>query len=184
MDTKEIIFIVMMVICGILWLGPMCIAISIEDQERKKRGELPPGKALYDERQTIIRLRAGIHALFALIGYLVLWALLDFFGPWAWTGEVAPLVFGGVMLAAVVWTVECTLRDAAVGWNQKKDTTGPMTTYSSCLMCCAMWGNILWEDGGFVLSAVLYLTALGLAVMDLVIYVKHRRKKRLEQEDE
>lgn len=184
MDIQKIIVIVVLVLCGIIWLGPMCIAISMEEQERKKRGEPPKNKALYDERQTIIRLRSGVHALLTLVGYLILWALLDFFGPWAWTDEVAPLVFGGVMLAAVVWTVECTLRDAAVGWNQNDGAPGQAAILSSWLICCAMWGNMLWEKGGFVISAVLCLTALGLAVMELVIYVKHRRKKRLEQEDE
>ena len=105
MNSKAVVLSVLMVICGIFWIGPMCAAMYVEDQERKKRGELPPNKALYDERQTIIRLRAGVHALFALGGYLVLWALLDFFGGWLWTDEVAPLVFGGAMLAVVVWTM-------------------------------------------------------------------------------
>ena len=183
MGTKEIVVIVIMVICGILWLGPMCIAMYIEDQERRKRGEPPPNKALYDERQTLIRLRAGVHALFALVGYLVLWAVFDHFGGWAWTGEVAPLVFGGVILAAAVWTVECTLRDAAVGWNQKNGAASQLTIFSTYLICCATWGGIFWEDGKVVFGCVMYLTALGMAVMDLVmIYANRRRKKRLEQE--
>ena len=184
MDTKTIVLIVVMVICVIFWIGPLCGAVYVEAQERKKRGELPPGKALYDERQTIIRLRAGVHALFALGGYLVLWALLDLFGGWAWTGEVAPLVWGGAMLAIVVWTAECTLRDAAVGWNQKNGMSS-LTIFSTYLICCGTWGGLFWEKGKFVLSCVMYLTALGLAVMDLVmIYAEHRRKKRPEQEDE
>lgn len=189
MNTKMIVLTVLMVICLIFWLGPMCAAMYIEDQERKKRGELPPGKALYDERQTIIRLRAGVHALFALVGYLAVWAVLDLIGGrkggWAWTGEVAPLVFGGVMLALVVWTVECTLRDAAVGWNQKNGAASQLIMLSTWLICCGNWGNLFWEDSSFVFSGVMYLTALGLAVMELVIiYAEHRRKKRPEQEDE
>ena len=189
MNAKEIVVIVVMVICGILWLGPMCIAMYIEDQERKKRGEPPPNKALYDERQTIIRLRSGVHALFALVGYLAVWAVLDLIGGrkggWAWTGEVAPLVFCGVMLALVVWTVECTLRDAAVGWNQKNGAASQLTMLSTYLICCGTWGNLFWEKGKYVFSGVMCLTALGLSVMELVtIYAMRRRKKRLEQEDE
>ena len=188
MDTDKIILIVVMTICVIFWLGPLCGAVYVEAQERKKRGELPPGKALYDERQTIIRLRAGVHALFALGGYLVLWAALDLFGGqeggWAWTGEVAPLAFGGAMLAMVVWTAECTLRDAAVGWNQKNGAASQVGILSFYFLCFANWGNLFWEDGSFVFSCVMYLTALGLAMMDLVIYVKHRRKKRPNQEGE
>ena len=188
MNTEKIALIVALVVCGIFWLGPMCIAMRIEDQERKKRGEPPPNKALYDERQNLIRLRAGVHALFALVGYLGLWACLDVFGGqkggWAWTGEAAPLIFGGVMLAAVVWTVECTLRDAAVGWNQKSGASSQLTVFSTYLLCCGTWGSLFWEEGQFVLSRVMYLTALGLAVMDLaVFFAKRRREKRLEQED-
>ena len=188
MDTKTIVLIVVMVICGIFWLGPMCGAAYIDAQERKKRGELPP-KALYDERQTIIRLRAGVHALFALGGYLVLWAALDLIGEqkggWAWTSEVAPLVWTGVMLAAEVWTAECTLRDAAGGWNQKNGASGQVSISTIYLFCCMIWGYLFQEDGKFVLGCVMYLTAVGLAVIDLVtLYAKHRRKKRPEQEDE
>ena len=189
MSTRVIVVAVVMVICGIFWLGPMAAAMYIEDQERKKRGELPPNKALYDERQTIIRLRAGVHALFALVGYLVLWAVLDLIGGkkggWAWTGEVAPLVFCGVMLAAVVWTVECTLRDAAVGWNQKNGAVSQLTIFSTYLICCATWGNLFWEDGSIVLSCVMYLTALGMSVLDLAtLYAKRHKEKRPEQEGE
>ena len=189
MDTKTIVLIVLMVICLIFWLGPMCAAIYIEDQERKKRGELPPGKALYDERQTIIRLRAGVHALFALGGYLAVWAVLDLIGGqkggWAWTGEVAPLVLGGVMLALVVWTVECTLRDAAVGWNQKDGAASQVGIFSLYIFCFANWGGLFWEKRNFVFSCVMYLTVLGLAVMELVmIYTMRRKKKRPDQEDE
>ena len=96
----------------------------------------------------------------------------------------AALVFGGVMLAAVVWTVECTLRDAAVGWNQKNDTAGPISACSFSLICCGSWSGLFLDEGKSVLRLVMYLTALGLAVIDLVMfYAKRRRKKRLEQED-
>ena len=183
MDTKMIVVTVLMVICGIFWIGPMCLAVRVEAQERKKRGELPP-KALYDERQTIIRLRAGVHALFALSGYLALWALLDLFGGWAWTGEVAPLVWGGVMLAAVVWTAECTLRDAAVGWNQKNGAasqTGMYALYASYLV---MWGSNSLQNGHTVLGCMMFLSSAGLlAVLVVTVYAMRRRKKRLEQED-
>ncbi|MDE7171185.1 MAG: hypothetical protein K2O11_04820 [Oscillospiraceae bacterium] len=187
MNTKMIVLTVLMVICGIFLLGPMCLAMRMEAQERKKRGELPPGKALYDERQTIIRLRAGVHALFALGGYLVLWAALDLIGGqkggWAWTGEVAPLVLGGVMLAALVWTVECTLRDAAVGWNQKNGVASAMYgTYASQLV---FWGGKFLDSGDTVLGCVMFLSAAGLLaalVAELCAY--RRQKKLLEQEGE
>lgn len=189
MNTKMIVVTVLMVICGIFWIGPMCLALRVEAQERKKRGELPPNKALYDERQTIIRLRAGAHALFVLGGYLVLWAALDLIGGkkggWAWTGEVAPLVFGGVMLAAVVWTVECTLRDAAVGWNQKNGAANQAGMYALYASLLVNWVGTFLEGGNIVLGCVMFLTCMGLAVVAVVtIYAMRRRKKRLEQEGE
>ena len=189
MDTKTIVLIVLMVICLIFWLGPMCGAMYVEAQERKKRGELPPGKALYDERQTIIRLRAGVHALFALGGYLAVWAVLDLIGGqkggWAWTGEVAPLVLGGVMLALVVWTVECTLRDAAVGWNQKNGAATQAGMYALYAQTLLIWGSNFLQSGRPVLGCVMYLTCAGLLVVLVVtLYAMRRRKKRPEQEDE
>ena len=185
MDTGTIILIVVLAISVIFWLGPMCGAMYIEAQERKKRGELSPNKALYDERQTIIRLRAGVHALFALGGYLVLWAVLDFFGGWDWTGEVAPLVWGGVMLAVIVWTVECTLRDAAVGWNQKNVAAAQVWMYPLYAANLVLWGSNALEKGHTVLSCVMFLSSAGLLVVLVVtVYAIRRREKRLKQEDE
>lgn len=185
MDTGTIILIAVLAISVIFWLGPMCGAIYIEAQERKKRGELPPGKALYDERQTIIRLRAGVHALFALGGYLVLWAVLDYFGGWAWTGEVAPLVWGGVMLAVIVWTVECTLRDAAVGWNQRNGAAAQTALYPLYATYLVVWGGNVLEKGHTVLSCVMFLSSAGLlVVLAATVYAMRRKKKQPDQEGE
>lgn len=189
MDTKTIVLIVVLMISVIFWLGPMCGAVYIEAQERKKRGELPPGKALYDERQTIIRLRAGVHALFALGGYLVLWAALDLFGGkkggWAWTGEVAPLVWGGAMLAMVVWTAECTLRDAAVGWNQKNGAAAQTAMYPLYATYLVFFGSNFLEKGDTLLGCVMFLSSAGLLVVLVVqLYAMRRREKRLKQEGE
>lgn len=188
MDTKTIALIVMMVILGIFWIGPMYLAVRAGDQLRKKRGELPP-KAFYDERQTIIRLRAGIHALFALVGYLILWAALDLIGGqkggWAWTGEVVPLAFGGVILAVEVWTVECTLRDAAVGWNQKNGAAAPRGMYPVYAAYLAIFGISFLINGNAVMGCVMSLSAAGLLVVIVVtVYAVRRRKKQPDQEDE
>ncbi|MBD5085223.1 MAG: hypothetical protein HDT33_09300 [Clostridiales bacterium] len=188
MDTDKIVLIVVMTICVIFWIGPLCGAVYVEAQERKKRGELPP-KALYDERQTIIRLRAGVHALFALGGYLILWAALDLFGGqkggWAWTGEVAPLVWGGVMLAVVVWTAECTLRDAAVGWNQKNGAASQVSISSFYAPYLVFWGCSFLEKGLTVLGCAMLLSSAGLIVVLVVqLYAMRRKKKRSDQEGE
>ena len=185
MDTDKIVLIVVMSICVIFWLGPLCGAVYVEAQERKKRGELPPNKALYDERQTIIRLRAGVHALFILGGYLVLWALLDLFGGWAWTKEVAPLVWGSVVLTTVVWAVECTLRDAAVGWNQKDGAANQMGLSAFYVSYLMIWGLRFLEEDHRVLGCVLLLSCAGLfVVLIATVYAERRRKKRPNQEGE
>lgn len=67
-----------------------------------------PGK--YDERQLADQALAGKYALWAVVGYLVLWALLDGFGLTLWEPTVGALL--GVVLGVGSFGAICILRDA------------------------------------------------------------------------
>lgn len=117
--TGETVLMLLVLLTMAAWLLQVVYAVYTDYTEQKKRGELSEFKALFDERQRIARLRAGVHALYALVGYMVLWAVLDLTGRFAWTGDVFPLAVGGLFLAMTVWKGGCILHDAEIGWNQK-----------------------------------------------------------------
>lgn len=175
---------ILIALCALFWLGPMFAAAHFEAKERKKRGE---AKALYDERQHIARLRAGVHALYTLGGYLILWAALALTGRFAWTGATAELIFCGLALALCVWQADCTLHDAAVGWNQKK------TAVNSQLSVYVTWGILTiiqsltgLSDGNIKKCVVwAFLSACLWALLGITLYVRRRRAERqAEPEDD
>jgi len=101
---------------GFLW--PLAAGIYMEEMDRRRRGEPPE----YDERQALARLRAGVHALYALLGYLAVWAALDLAGWFAWTGDIPMMVLFGGVWTLMVWTADCILHDAWTGWSQRKQS--------------------------------------------------------------
>lgn len=177
METAEKIILGIVLTLAIMgYVGPVMAAIYIEEKERKKRGELPQRKALYDERQKMARLQAALVALVSLCGYLALWMVLHLGGWFEWTSAVVELIFCGFMFAATVWQSYCTLNDAAIGWNQKsKDVKAQKILY--VVYGCTFPVYAGAQEGSF--SAVFLFVALCMWVMAVVtFYADHRRKKR------
>ena len=116
MDGKNALLImgvILLIMIG--WGWPMLAAADYEKQAREKRHEPPR----FDERQRLARQRAGNHALYVLIGFLAAWACVDLGGWFPWTGSVLDLVFCALPLAWGVWTADCILHDAFLGWKEK-----------------------------------------------------------------
>ena len=110
MTTSDKVLLAVLVVFAILaWLFPLIAGLYMEEQERKKRGEPDNSKARYDERQKLIRLEAGNHALYALGAYMLLWLVLEYLDVLRWEARTVTLLSAGVLLALLVWSGECIL---------------------------------------------------------------------------
>lgn len=183
-ETKAVIFQVMGFVI-VFFCAVFAAVLCWETLSYRKRGENPPYQELFDERQTMIRRRAATHALWMLIGYLVLWWILDMWfqgeGAWAWTRRPAVLIVGGLCLAMSVFAGECALRDAYEGWNTKKSGLGIK------VVLCLVWGVNAAVRGAAidepVLAAVLYLCTAAMAVLGVIFvwaYVQHKKRAQPE----
>ena len=188
MSTSEKIILAVLVIFAVLmWLMPIVAATYIEQQERKKRGEPDEGKAQYDERQKLIRLEAGTHALYALGAYLLVWAVLEFADALLWEDRTITLIISGLLLAVVVWSGECILRGAMLGFNQRKNESGQIIMYFSLGLCWLVIGGSNLEAMSGSLGAVQMLMGASFLIQGgLMLYARHRRKlaeNQLDTED-
>ena len=177
MTTPEKIILAVLVIFAVLvWFMPLAAGIYIERQERKKRGEPDESKAQYDERQKLIRLEAGTHALYALGGYLLVWMVLEFLDVPLWEPRTLTLLAAGLLLAVVVWSGECILRDAMLGFNQKKSEAGQIIVYFALGASNILQGVIKLDVSVplGVLAILLGISFMGLG--GLMLYARHRRK--------
>lgn len=157
-------FVVLAVACG-LW--PITVAIYESWQEAKK---LPPR---FDERQRLTQAQAGLHALGALVVYLLVWSALDIRGGHAWTGEVPPLILMGLLLAHLIWTAECILKGAWTGWKDGRPALGGLALITPLVI----WQNIYWPMGGVWRVAYVVLWVDIAVLFALVLYDERRRKR-------
>lgn len=114
--TKNLILAVLLAFALAAFLWPLAAGIYVEQRDRRRRGEPPE----YDERQVLARLQAGSRALFVLLGYLTIWAVLELAGWFAWTGKIPLMILYGCLLTLMVWAADCILHDAWAGWSQRK----------------------------------------------------------------
>ena len=176
MDTTEkIVLAIVITIAVLVYMCPLIAAVCIDAKERKKRGELPPEKALYDERQRTARLQASQFALLSLLGYFALWAVLHLSGWFSWTNAVVELILCGFAIAATVWQTYCILNDAAVGWNQK-----PEVAKTHKFLYC-VYGIVFLEHAplreGLMIAVCLLLSACMWIMAGVAFYADNRRKK-------
>lgn len=175
-ETKNIVTVALLAFAALAWFWPVLMAIHIEEEDRKKRNEPPP----YDERQHLARMRAGNHALYALLGFLLAWAAADQFGWFWWTGSVLDMTLCGMLLAYSVWSADCILHDAIAGWNDRRPDFEflPLAYCGSIFIwlvptpgkLCDSWMPFIFGCAGvvFLLSVAIY---------------KMRKRKKAEAED-
>lgn len=177
--SDKIILTVLAVFAILVYLIPLVAGVCLERQEQKKRGELDPGKARYDERQKLIRLEAGVHALYALGAYLVVWLVLEFADVLHWEARTVALLPAGLLLAFVVWNSECILRGAMLGFNQRKNESSQIIVYFAQGLCWAVAGGANWEAMSGSLGAVLQMLMGGSFLLQgcLMLHTRRERKR-------
>lgn len=178
MKVENVILITVLVIAGLIYILPMVAGIYIEQQDRKKRGEPDPEKALYDERQRIIRLEAGNHALYAAFAYLVVWLVLEAAEVLTWPDRTLPLLGGGMLFPLLVREGECILRDAWMGYNQRKKEDGQITAYFTIGALWTLTGVVNLGNMSAKMLPVLQIPlGIGYLILGgLMLVARHRRR--------
>lgn len=185
MNTPEKIILAVLVVFAILvYLVPLIAGIYMEEQERKKRGEPDDSKAQYDERQKLIRLEAGTHALYTLMGYQLIWLVLEFVDVLHWEARTVTLLAVGWLLAMLVWNGECILRGAMLGFNQQKNETSQITTYFAVGACWTLIGCVNLGAMSASLGTMQILMGGSYLIMGvLMLYARHKRQQQERQPD-
>ncbi len=177
-ETKTVITAALLIFAAAAWIWPLALGIHLEQEARKKRKEPPE----YDERQRIARLRAGNHALYALLSFLLVWTIADQFGRFDWTGSMLDMTLCGLILAWGVWTSDCILHDAFITWKDKrKDADALALVYCWTLFHLTSpfnSGSAIFDSWlPFIFSCVYVVVLAG------VIFYKVRKRKRAEAEE-
>lgn len=189
MSTSDKVLLTVLAVFAILvWLVPLAAGIYMEKQEQAKRGELDNSKAQYDERQKLIRLEASRHTLYVLGGYLLVWLVLEFVEVLHWESRTLTLLMGGLILAVVVWSGECILRGAMLGFNQGGNERSQIIMYLALGACWVLLGGADLESqaDGARTATKLFLGFSYVILGSLMLYARHRRKlaeSRLDTED-
>lgn len=173
--TLITVLVFVFALSGFIW--PLALGVHLEQEARKKRGE-PPA---YDERQKLARLRAGNHAMYVLLAFLALWAVVDRTGWFGWTESVLDLVLSAILLAWCVWASDCILHDGFSSWKDKRQDADVMViTYSMPVIMFVR----TFCDCGITASWVPFIFACAdLIVFCAVLLCKLKRAKRAEKEE-
>ena len=180
MSTSDRVILAVLVIFAILiWLLPLAAGIYTEKQEQAKRCEPDNSKAQYDERQKLIRLEAGVHTLYALGAYLLVWLVLEYLDVLLhWEARTFTLLAAGLLLTFVVWSGECILRGAMLGFNQRKSESGQIISYFSLGACWAIIGGTNTGAVSGSLRAVQMLMGCSFLILGiLMLYARHKRQQ-------
>lgn len=186
MSTSDRVILAVLVVFAILvYLIPLIAGIYMEEQERKKRGEPDNSKAQYDERQKLIRLEAGVHTLYALGAYLLVWLILEYLDALShWETRTFTLLAAGLLLTFVVWSGECILRGAMLGFNQRKSENGQIISYFSLGACWTVIGSANTDTMSGSLRAVQLLMGVSFLILGvLMLYARHKRRQAERQPD-
>lgn len=181
MKVENVILITVLVIAGLIYILPFAAGIYIEQHDRKKRGEPDPEKALYDERQRMIRLEAGNHALYAVYAYLVVWIVLEAVEVLTWPDRMVPILGGGLLFSMLVWNGECILRDARMGYNQGKNEGGQIAAYFTMGVLWALTGVLNLNNlSAKRLSMLQIPMGVGYLILGILMLVARRRRRLAE----
>ena len=175
--TQTVIVILLVVFSLSAFIWPLALGVHLELEGRKKRGEPPD----YDERQKLARLRAGNHALYVLLGFLVLWLIVDQVGAFSWTGSMLDMVLCAMLLTWCVWASDCVWHDGFSSWKDKrKDANAAALTYCTSML---MFVNSFCSSH-MTASWMPFIFACGnMAVLCVVVLYKSRRDKKAEAEE-
>ena len=125
-----LIFTIFISLAGLIW--PIAAGASIAREDRKTRGAPP----VFDARQVLVRLRAAVHTLFALLGFLVLWTVLDLSGRFSWAGSMTVLLLCALPLVHTDWPADCILHSAYTAGGEDRTPIRTLSRRRSISVFC------------------------------------------------
>ena len=177
------ILVIFLVLAVLIYFLPLAAGLYMERRDRRTRGEPDPEKARYDERQKLIRLEAGTHAMYTDMIYLAAWFALEAFGLLAaWPERNLALLGCGLLLPVLVWNGECIFRDAYLGFNQRKRENNQLLLYLILGACWTMIGAVNLDVSSMrALSAAQLLLGTGYMLQGVLMLIARRRRKLAER---
>ena len=174
MEKEKMALIGLGIALLIYFIPSILIAYEVY-RDQKKQGLPTSKKALFDERQKLLRSQASFHALLFLCGYLAVWAIVHQLGIFSWTTKVTEIVFCGLMLTFTIRQIEFILRDVVIGWNQKPEAINAQLI---CSFCYGFVFIILGAEKETSVMITCMIAALSCWVLfGVMCYAKHRRNK-------
>ena len=175
MEKEKTVFLIGISLAFLIYLIPGILIMYHVHKEQKEQGLPSSQKALFDERQKLLRSQASFHALLFLCGFLSVWALVHHFSNFSWTTKVTEIVFCGLMLTFTIRQIEFILRDVVIGWNQKPEAINAQLI---CSFCYGFVFIILGAEKETSVMITCMIAALSCWVLfGVMCYAKHRRNK-------
>lgn len=170
-----VVWLLLFLVASLVFMfAPMIYGFYGEWKAAKERGEV----AQFDERQRTLRRNAALHALVAVLIYLVVWAFLDLCSAFSWTKESFVIAMLAVVLAYGIWMGECIFRGVAYGWNMKPEQRAPHPVMVGPLCMIAAF----MEDIRLTIVAV--AVAVTVFVISILNVCVERRLRKLEKDVE
>lgn len=174
MEKEKMALIGLGVALLIYFIPSILIAYEVY-RDQKKQGLPTSKKALFDERQKLLRSQASFHALIFLCGFLAVWAIVHQLDIFFWTTKVTEIVFCGLIITFTLWQIECCLRDVMIGWNQNSSDIAAQLIVMFCFGFIYIMLGVKKETN---VMMVCMIGALSCWVQfGFLCYAKHRRSK-------
>ena len=174
MEKEKMVLIGLGVALLIYFIPSILIAYEVY-RDQKKKGLPTSKKALFDERQKLLRSQASFHALLFLCGYLAVWAIVHQCGIFSWTTKVTEIIFCGLIITFTLRQIEFILRDVMIGWNQN---SGDIAAQLIVMFCFGFIFIMLGVEKETSVMMVCMIGALSCWVQfGFLCYAKRRRNK-------
>jgi len=175
MEKEKMVALIGLGIALLIYFIPSILIAYEVYRDQKKQGLPTSKKALFDERQKLLRSQASFHALLFLCGYLAVWAIVHQLGIFSWTTKVTEIVFCGLIITFTLRQIEFILRDVMIGWNQN---SGDIAAQLIVLFCFGFIFIMLGVEKETSVMMVCMIAALSCWVQfGFLCYAKHRRSK-------
>ena len=170
--TQFVAIIGMLALIFGAYLGALGLIGYYGRKEHEKRGEPPR----FDERQRVVRLRAGNHALYALIAFLILWTILSQL-DYAWLGNIWSMLFCALFLVWGVWAADCIVHDGFIGWKEQKNIPNSYAlSYTAMMILPARSVDSIADS--WLPVVFVFADAIVLSFALLYTYIRGKRAKK------
>lgn len=150
-------------LCGFVAVAIAGLIISIVRKKKNKENTQP----YYDERQNIARGKSYQSGFFTMVGYYLVYAILDVFGI-TWCENFVGVILG-ILIGVGVFAVIAINNDAYFALNSKKKQLIGLFVFIIICQIAGSIGNIINNE--FIINNKLSLNSINLFVAVLFIII-------------